>query len=78
MGIFRFSNGTRIVFRISGTSSSGATVRIYFEKHEDSNSNLEDDMLNQIRTGEFNLEQLAFKLSKINEVTGRTGPSVIT
>lgn len=34
-GLFaRFDDGSRIVVRLSGTGSSGATVRLYLEKHE--------------------------------------------
>ena len=28
-----FADGSRIIFRLSGTGSEGATVRIYFEMH---------------------------------------------
>ncbi|KAK9476800.1 hypothetical protein V1514DRAFT_310636 [Lipomyces japonicus] len=30
----KFADGTRIVVRLSGTGSSGATIRLYVEKHE--------------------------------------------
>jgi phosphoglucomutase len=34
-GIFvKFDDGSRIVVRLSGTGSSGATIRLYIEKHE--------------------------------------------
>ena len=34
-GIFvRFDDGSRLVVRLSGTGSSGATIRLYVEKHE--------------------------------------------
>lgn len=29
-----YPDGSRIIFRLSGTGSVGATVRIYFEKYE--------------------------------------------
>jgi phosphoglucomutase len=29
-----FKDGTRIIYRLSGTGSVGATIRIYFEKFE--------------------------------------------
>ncbi len=29
--IFTFADGSRIIFRLSGTGSVGATIRIYFE-----------------------------------------------
>lgn len=75
--IFKYSNGSRIVFRVSGTSSTGATIRMYYEKYTDPSGNLENDVLNQIESG-LNFVKLALELSKINEITGRNGPSVIT
>jgi phosphoglucomutase len=30
--IFKWADGSRFVFRLSGTGSSGATIRIYLEK----------------------------------------------
>lgn len=33
-GLFaRFDDGSRIVVRLSGTGSSGATIRLYLERH---------------------------------------------
>jgi phosphoglucomutase len=38
-GIYvKFDDGSRIVVRLSGTGSSGATIRLYIEKHEDDES----------------------------------------
>lgn len=31
---YLFSDGSRVVFRLSGTAGSGATVRLYLEKYE--------------------------------------------
>lgn len=31
--IFKWADGSRFVFRLSGTGSSGATIRIYLEKY---------------------------------------------
>ena len=33
--IFKWADGSRFVFRLSGTGSSGATIRIYLEKFSD-------------------------------------------
>jgi len=33
---FLYPNGSRFVFRLSGTGSVGATIRVYFEKLEKS------------------------------------------
>ena len=35
--IFRFQDGSRVIFRQSGTGSVGMTIRIYFEKYEPTN-----------------------------------------
>lgn len=68
--IFSFADGSRIVFRVSGTSSSGATIRIYFEKHED--NEIERDLAEMIQP----LVTIAIKVSGID--TMRSSPSVIT
>jgi phosphoglucomutase len=35
--IFRYQDGSRVIFRQSGTGSVGITIRIYFEKYEPTN-----------------------------------------
>ena len=75
--IFKFANGSRIVFRVSGTSSSNMTIRIYFEKHVEPTGDLLNDVQDEIKKGE-DLPALAVKLSNIHEIAKRTGPTVIT
>ena len=75
--IYRYKNGSRIIFRFSGTSSTGATVRVYFEKHVEPDGDLVADVADIIKGGE-NFPELAVKLSDIHNITGRTGPTVIT
>ncbi len=75
--IFSFEDGSRIIFRTSGTSSSGATIRIYFEKYVSDLDKLDGDVLENIKS-EPNLVQIALDLSQINQVSGREGPTVIT
>lgn len=75
--IFKYDNGSRIIFRVSGTSSTNVTIRIYFEKHVDPDGDLLDDVQDMIKKGD-NLPELAVKLSNINEIANRTGPTVIT
>jgi phosphoglucomutase len=75
--IFSFSDGSRVIFRVSGTSSSGATIRIYFEKHVEPDGNICGNVFEMIKEG-TNLVDLALNLSKINEITKRKGPAVIT
>ncbi len=33
--MFNYANGSRLIFRKSGTGSSGLTLRVYFEKYEE-------------------------------------------
>jgi phosphoglucomutase len=55
---------------VSGTSSSGATIRIYFEKHED--NDIERDVADMIKP----LVDIALKVSAIDSM--RSAPTVIT
>ena len=75
--IFKYANGSRIIYRVSGTSSTNVTIRIYFEKHVDPKGDLLDDVQNMIKKGD-NLPELAVTLSNIHEIAGRHGPTVIT
>lgn len=76
--ILGFKDGSRIIFRVSGTSSSGATIRIYFEKHVDADGNLTANLLDTIKSSDNDLVTLALQISKIHEITKREGPTVIT
>merc|ERR1719353_1891043 len=38
---FIFDDGSRFVFRLSGTGSAGATIRMYLEKYEPPTGNLD-------------------------------------
>lgn len=69
-----FTDGSRIVFRLSGTAGSGATVRMYLEKYEG------DRSLILIHTAEAlrELVNIAFQISQIKEITGFEEPTVIT
>ncbi|GFR66176.1 phosphoglucomutase [Elysia marginata] len=73
---FLFEEGARIIYRLSGTGSSGATIRIYvegYEKSENSQFYKEDaqDFLRPLIT-------IAVRTSKLKEITGRDQPTVIT
>jgi phosphoglucomutase len=67
-----FSDGSRIVFRLSGTGSSGATIRLYVEKFSLSEWHL--DPQEALRP----LVDAALTLSNLPEFTGRRAPTVIT
>lgn len=74
-GIFvKFDDGSRIVVRLSGTGSSGATIRLYVEKYE------ADQTKFGVTTQEYLKENvdLAVKLLKLEEYTGRSKPDVMT
>ncbi len=69
-----FSNGSRIVYRLSGTGTKGATIRIYIEGYTKDKNLLNED------TQEFlaRLIKISRQISKIKEFTGRSEPTVIT
>ncbi|MDD4913804.1 MAG: alpha-D-glucose phosphate-specific phosphoglucomutase [Methylococcales bacterium] len=69
-----FTDGSRIVFRMSGTGTIGATLRIYLEKFEKNIRNHDQDA--QLALAE--LIDIAEQLSRIKKLSGRTEPSVIT
>mmetsp|Transcript_9477 Transcript_9477/g.25225 ORF Transcript_9477/g.25225 Transcript_9477/m.25225 type:complete len:583 (+) Transcript_9477:393-2141(+) len=71
---FVFEDGSRIVFRLSGTGSSGATIRMYIEKYEPNESEQGADA--QVALKPF--IDLALSLSQLEKFTGRTAPTVIT
>jgi phosphoglucomutase len=69
-----FSDGARLVFRLSGTGTQGATIRIYLESYE-------ADINKQHLPSEEALSELvaiALEVSQIEEITGRKAPDVIT
>lgn len=67
--------GGRIVFRLSGTGSTGATIRIYFESYEPPSSDLG---FKDPKVHLKDLSELALSLSRVGEFTERTAPTVIT
>ncbi|WP_411725559.1 alpha-D-glucose phosphate-specific phosphoglucomutase [Methyloglobulus sp.] len=69
-----FANGSRIVFRLSGTGTVGATLRIYLERFEpDATKHMQDA---QIALAD--LISLAEQLCEVKIRTGRAEPDVIT
>ncbi|MBS3951636.1 MAG: alpha-D-glucose phosphate-specific phosphoglucomutase [Methylomicrobium sp.] len=69
-----FENGSRIVFRLSGTGTVGATLRIYLERYEPDASKHDQDAQEALS----GLIELAEKLGEVKKRTGRTEPTVIT
>mmetsp|Transcript_18603 Transcript_18603/g.54511 ORF Transcript_18603/g.54511 Transcript_18603/m.54511 type:complete len:645 (-) Transcript_18603:3269-5203(-) len=71
---FIMTDGSRIVFRLSGTGVDGATVRLYLEKYEAPDGDLAQHPFDVIKP----LAKIALDESKLAEFTGRTEPNVIT
>jgi len=69
-----FTDGSRIVFRLSGTGSAGATIRLYLEKYEPSSGNLDQSQFDVVKP----LAELALEISELPQLTGRDSPTVIT
>ncbi|XP_071836994.1 phosphoglucomutase-1-like [Apostichopus japonicus] len=67
-------DGSRIVFRLSGTSSSGATVRMYIDNYIDDPSTFGQDAQAVLKP----FARIALEISKLTEFTGRDAPTVIT
>ncbi len=69
-----FSDGSRIVYRLSGTGTEGATLRVYIEKFEPEVS-LQSGETQQVLA---DLIEIANNIAQIHTRTGRTDPDVIT
>ncbi|RWS17055.1 Phosphoglucomutase-like protein [Dinothrombium tinctorium] len=69
-----FDDGSRIVLRLSGTGSQGATVRLYVDCYADDISVIEQESSEVLKP----LVDIAIDLLKIKEYTGRDKPTVIT
>jgi phosphoglucomutase len=69
-----FAGGARIVYRLSGTGTAGATLRVYLERFEPEPRRHDQDPQAALRP----LITLAGQIAGIATRTGRTAPSVIT
>ena len=70
-GIYvKFDDGSRIVVRLSGTGSSGATIRLYVEKHSSDKSTYSQDAQDFLGDN----IKMAVELLQLKEFTGRTDP----
>lgn len=74
-GLFvKLSNGAKFVLRLSGTGSSGATIRLYVEKYTDNKGNYDE-------TAEIFLKPIInsiVKFLKFEEILGTEEPTVRT
>ena len=69
-----FDGGQRVVFRLSGTGTDGATIRIYLEALRTDPDHLALDPADVLKP----VAQAAGELSRLAALTGRTSPDVIT
>jgi len=69
-----FTDGSRIVFRLSGTGTAGATLRIYLEAYEPDPEKQQRETAAVMQP----LVDIATELAEIESRTGRTEPTVIT
>ncbi len=69
-----FADGSRIIFRLSGTGTEGATLRVYLEAFEADVSRHHLDAQEALKE----LIQIALDISELRKRSGRDRPTVIT
>jgi len=69
-----FTDGSRIIFRLSGTGTEGATLRVYLEAYEADVTRHPLDA----QVALAGLIQIALQISELQSRTGREQPTVIT
>lgn len=69
-----FAGGARIVYRLSGTGTRGATLRVYIESHEPDPSRQGMDPQAALK----DLIAIAREVAEIEKFTGRKEPTVVT
>ena len=69
-----FDDDARIVFRLSGTGTEGATLRIYLERFEAD----PDQQRVETQAALASLVGIADRIAGVHERTGRSAPSVMT
>jgi phosphoglucomutase len=70
--IFKYKDGSRFVFRQSGTGSSGTTIRLYLEKYN------ADEIDLDVNLALKDIIADALQACSIVEITGMKEPTVIT
>ena len=68
------TDGSRIVFRLSGTGTEGATIRLYLERYEEHRARHALEAQSALAP----LAHIADALSQLKQRTGRAGPTVTT
>lgn len=69
-----FEDGSRIVYRLSGTGTTGSTLRVYIERYEADPAKLAQETQSALA----DLIATAVGLAELRERTGREKPDVIT
>ena len=69
-----FRGGSRIVYRLSGTGTVGATLRVYIERYEPASGALDREVADALE----DLIPAADAIAEITHRTGRSAPDVIT
>ena len=69
-----FTDGSRVIYRLSGTGTEGATLRVYIEKYE-ADINLQNGETQAVLA---DLIDIAKSIAEIPQRTGREKPDVIT
>ena len=69
-----FTAGSRIVYRLSGTGTEGATLRVYLEAYEPDPEKQDRDIAVVMQP----LVEIATRVAEIESRTGRKEPTVIT
>lgn len=69
-----FDGGSRVVFRLSGTGTEGATLRVYHERYEPVGGDLDRETPDMLA----DLIAAADAIAGITRHTGRTAPDVVT
>jgi phosphoglucomutase len=69
-----FEGGSRVVFRLSGTGTEGATLRVYLERYEPAGGALDEETPAMLA----DLIAAADAIAGIARHTGRTEPDVVT
>ena len=75
--VVQFADGSRVVFRLSGTGSQGATVRMYVERYVPPEAG-EKELSRDAADGLKGLIEVALEVSKLKEFLGVDKPTVIT
>ncbi len=69
-----FEGGSRVVYRLSGTGTSGATLRVYIERYEPPGGELHQDPAQALAA----LASAADAIGAVTQRTGRSAPDVVT